>query len=567
MPAPSAISRVWFSSDNISFTQLAPDRRIAAVPYALQAEEAKNAWSLSGNTGTLPGTHFLGTTDNQALQLHVNGIRALRLEPNTTSPNVIAGYSGNSVTTSAAGATVGGGGGNGNANRVTDDFGVVGGGIGNIAGDNAGTPSDQSYATVGGGFRNTASGAGATVSGGYSNTASGAGATVSGGSRNTASGNYSHAAGYEAMATNLGSFVWADATYADFNSTADNQFSVRATGGVRLETGAATVRVNGNTVWHAGNDGSGSGLDADLLDGLHAGNASGSIPLNNSTLNTNLNADLLDGLHASAIQPHYQGVKVVAKSGGDYTTVSAALASITDAGDTNRYLVKVMPGVYSEQVTMKPYVDIEGSGELTTKISYTGSGSPNTGTVLGASNAELRFLSVENTGGAGCAIAIYNNGASVRLTHVTASASGGSVTNRTVLNNTGSPVMTNVTISASGGAGGSNSGVENQYASPVMTNVTVSASGNTGYNTGVFNYHSSATIQNSVISAGGASGTNRGIDNSASSGAYTVLVTNSQVSGTATSILTNSYFTVRGRGLAVERRRGERRHGDVRRGV
>ena len=61
-----------------------------------------------------------------------------------------------------------------------------------------------------------------------------------------------------------------------------------------------------------------------------------------------------------------------------------------------------MPGVYSEQVTMKPYVDIEGSGELTTKITYTGSGSPNTGTVLGASNAELRFLSVENTGGAGC---------------------------------------------------------------------------------------------------------------------------------------------------------------------
>ena len=33
--------RVWFSSDNISFTQLAPDRRIAAVPYALQAEEAR----------------------------------------------------------------------------------------------------------------------------------------------------------------------------------------------------------------------------------------------------------------------------------------------------------------------------------------------------------------------------------------------------------------------------------------------------------------------------------------------------------------------------------------------
>jgi len=30
------------------------------------------------------------------------------------------------------------------------------------------------------------------------------------------------------------------------------------------------VRINGNTAWHSGNDGAGSGLDADLLDGLHA---------------------------------------------------------------------------------------------------------------------------------------------------------------------------------------------------------------------------------------------------------------------------------------------------------
>lgn len=31
-----------------------------------------------------------------------------------------------------------------------------------------------------------------------------------------------------------------------------------------------TLRRNGNDIWHAGNDGSGSGLDADLLDGNHA---------------------------------------------------------------------------------------------------------------------------------------------------------------------------------------------------------------------------------------------------------------------------------------------------------
>ena len=38
-------------------------------------------------------------------------------------------------------------------------------------------------------------------------------------------------------------------------------------------------------------------LNADYLDGFHAGNSSGNIPLSNGTINTNLNADLLDGLH------------------------------------------------------------------------------------------------------------------------------------------------------------------------------------------------------------------------------------------------------------------------------
>lgn len=55
-------------------------------------------------------------------------------------------------------------------------------------------------------------------------------------------------------------------------------------------------------VWHEGNDGVGSGLDADLLDGLHAGNASGQVAVSNGTTCTNLNADMLDGLHITSIQ-------------------------------------------------------------------------------------------------------------------------------------------------------------------------------------------------------------------------------------------------------------------------
>jgi len=40
--------------------------------------------------------------------------------------------------------------------------------------------------------------------------------------------------------------------------------------------------------------------DADTLDGYHAGNGSGEIPINNSTLSAGLNADLLDGSHGTA---------------------------------------------------------------------------------------------------------------------------------------------------------------------------------------------------------------------------------------------------------------------------
>jgi len=74
------------------------------------------------------------------------------------------------------------------------------------------------------------------VGGGFHNTASGAGSTVPGGSGNLADGVNSFAAGTLAHAHHLGSFVWADNIYADLNSTANNQFLVRATGGISLAT-------------------------------------------------------------------------------------------------------------------------------------------------------------------------------------------------------------------------------------------------------------------------------------------------------------------------------------------
>ena len=140
-----------------------------------------NAWSLTGNSSTTAGTNFVGTSDNVALEFKVNGARALRLEPNTTSPNLIGGYSGNSVTAGVYGATIGGGGRSGDINHVTGNYATVGGGVDNTASGDA---------TVGGGTNNTASSLNATVGGGLGNTASNDYATVGGGDSNTASSDY-----------------------------------------------------------------------------------------------------------------------------------------------------------------------------------------------------------------------------------------------------------------------------------------------------------------------------------------------------------------------------------------
>ena len=59
--------RVWFSSDNSVFDLLDPDQRIAAVPYALQAQSAADAQSLNGLEGgayqlLIDGSCIVGST-------------------------------------------------------------------------------------------------------------------------------------------------------------------------------------------------------------------------------------------------------------------------------------------------------------------------------------------------------------------------------------------------------------------------------------------------------------------------------------------------------------------------
>ena len=60
-------------------------------------------------------------------------------------------------------------------------------------------------------------------------------------------------------------FATADGDYLAINYAQDFSNGVHIDGTTKF---TQTPNVNGSTIWHAGNDGSGSGLDADLLDGL-----------------------------------------------------------------------------------------------------------------------------------------------------------------------------------------------------------------------------------------------------------------------------------------------------------
>jgi hypothetical protein len=122
----------------------------------------------------------------------------------------------------------------------------------------------QQDATIVGGRGNRSSGFFSVVVGGSGNTASGINAVAIGGSKNNAAGDASFAGGTRAftkasaVATtgHQGAFVWADTTNADFFSTANNEFAVRASGGYRLISGAGgcTLPAGGATSWSCTSD-------------------------------------------------------------------------------------------------------------------------------------------------------------------------------------------------------------------------------------------------------------------------------------------------------------------------
>ncbi len=195
---------------------------------------------------------------------------------------------------------------------------------------------------------------------------------------------------------------------------------------------------------------------------------------------------------------------IVAKSGGSYTTITEAMNSINPSS-TSRYLVWVAPGLYEEQVTVKPYVHLKGAGLSTTQIRSTANGSHNNAsaaTLTLPADSQLSDLAVENAATVQDGVAIYVsagnsntlinnvkaratgiggdrhdgiyfNGGTAYLEHVYAEASGGSIGNWAIFNSAASPMIDSATLIASGNS--SANALRLNGGNPIVQNSTLRA--------------------------------------------------------------------------------------------
>jgi hypothetical protein len=129
---------------------------------ALNGLNATNFWQLGGNN--VAAGQFLGSTNNQSLEIRVGGVRAGWISPSNGSPNIVFGPAQNVISNTTAGASILGG--INNNIGTNSSYSVIGGGQQNSISNNAdhsvlgggqlnSIQSGTSQAVLGGGYQNS----------------------------------------------------------------------------------------------------------------------------------------------------------------------------------------------------------------------------------------------------------------------------------------------------------------------------------------------------------------------------------------------------------------------------
>ena len=343
---------------------------------------ASHFWQTTGNAGTTAGTNFVGTTDNQPLELDVAGVRVLRLEPDPrfgtggdNAGNLIGGSTNNTVEQPQSGGNaIGGGGyyygpnvvhsnssgifiGAGAANQAGPDLhdSFIGSGYGNSI------QSGASDSTIGGGYRNKDGSPYATVGGGGDNligTNANSG-TVSGGFANQIADNTHDATigggSYGSIGTNSFASTIAGGSH---NSVGTNAAVAAIGGGTNNNASAFATTIAGGadntaSAWGstvgggAGNTASSPDGSATVGGGYHntasgdsstaAGGAFDTASANYATVSggdantilTNANYSAIGGGELNVIQSNVFAATI---GGGDNNTIQANAYSSTIGG-------------------------------------------------------------------------------------------------------------------------------------------------------------------------------------------------------------------------------------------
>lgn len=249
-----------------------------------------------------------------------------------------------------------------------------------------------------------------------------------------------------------------------------------------------------------------------------------------------------------------------------------AMAGITTASAGNPFLLYVEPGIYdmgTAHLQIKPYVDVQGSGQGQTVLRSAGGSTIGSGaTVEVQDRSEVRDLSIENSGGGDFAVGVYAAGHGV-LRDITVQVSGaaddgygvivpscdsilidGVTAEASANTNTSAGVsflscttarISNSTVSGLDG-GASNFGVQSGATETLITNVSATADG-TGSASALATDRSDTTVRDSRLTATSSGSVSRGInifDGGTGSVLYTVEVHGSRVSGQSAAVHTGT---------------------------